>query len=88
MVQSFPVLAERAPDQLRYALDQSLGFLKSQVLVCFLDPLPPVYLVKMRCVWLGWDGCLGCSDEALSWDDTDGRRRLRRLLKNDRLWKD
>jgi hypothetical protein len=63
-VQSFPVLAERAPDQLRYALDQSLGFLKSQVLVCFLDPVAPsgfVCLFKMCCVVLCWDGdVLGC----------------------------
>ena len=56
-MQSFPVLAERAPDQVRYALDQSLGFLKSQVLVCFLDPLPVllICLVKMCCVGMGCD---------------------------------
>jgi hypothetical protein len=30
---SFPLLAEKAPEQLKFALDQALGFLKSQVQV-------------------------------------------------------
>ena len=33
VAQSLPTLATKTPDQLRYALDQALGFLKSQVLV-------------------------------------------------------
>ena len=33
---SFPTLSSKAPDQVRYALDQSLNFLKSQVLVSTL----------------------------------------------------
>lgn len=35
IAQSLPTLATKTPDQLRYALDQSLTFLKTQVLVCF-----------------------------------------------------
>jgi hypothetical protein len=33
--QSLPTLAMKTPDQLRYALDQALTFLKTQVEVCF-----------------------------------------------------
>jgi hypothetical protein len=37
VAQSLPTLATKTPDQLRYALDQSLTFLKTQVLVRFLS---------------------------------------------------
>ena len=36
VAQSFPTIAEKAPDQLKFALDQSLAFLKSQILVLLL----------------------------------------------------
>jgi hypothetical protein len=35
--QSLPTLATKTPDQLRYALDQALTFLKTQVEVCFRE---------------------------------------------------
>lgn len=37
VAQSLPTLATRTPDQLRYALDQSLNFLKTQILVLVMS---------------------------------------------------
>jgi len=36
VAQSFPTIAQKAPEQLKFALDQALAFLKSQILVLLL----------------------------------------------------
>ena len=47
VAQSFPVLVGRAGEQVQFALEQSLGFLKSQVLVC------PASRMRTLCIVLG-----------------------------------